>query len=156
MKKSVIFIISIMFFLSVYIVTLFGMKIKIDQFAIYMTDLGIQQSSYDKIDSRGVKTKTIQWEDNADHITICWIDCKPEPSNASFPEAIKFSLSGNVKEIDNEEVLVGYKNGVEEKIAKVEPNGRVTFFNPGSAIVRIYSVDGSGLEDKIQIFCLET
>ena len=47
MRKSVIFIISVIYIVSIVAVTFFGMKIRTDQFQIYITNLQI--TSYDQI-----------------------------------------------------------------------------------------------------------
>lgn len=140
MKKSVIFIICVIYGLSIFIVTLFGMKIKVDQFEIYMTDLTI--TSYDSESKKGIKLKTIYKDETQESVKFR-IEYEYKPENASYPNKIKFSISDNVKKKDGEEVVV----------AQISSLGIVEFFAVGTVTVRVYATDGSNQSDTLEITC---
>lgn len=140
MKKSVIFTISIIYLLSIFIVTMFGMKIKVDQFEIYMSDLQI--TNYDKIDKKGNKVKTIYMDDNVGYVTF-QVEYEYKPENASYPDKIKFLLRNNTRILDGQEV----------EIATVTDYGTVAFTRVGSVTLKVYATDGSSKEDYISVSC---
>lgn len=140
MKKSVIFTISVIYLLSIFIVTLFGMKIKIDQFAIYMTDLQI--TSYDRISIKGVKTKNLDWDELKGYSEF-QIEYEYKPDNATYPDKIKFALTDHIK----------VRDGAEVQIATITSFGKVVFTSIGTVRVKVYATDGSAKEDTIQISC---
>ncbi len=140
MKKSVIFIISVIYLLSIFIVTLFGMKIKVDQFEIYMSDLQI--TNYDKIDKKGNKVTTVYMDENVGVATFL-VEYEYKPENASYPDKIKFLLRNNIKIVDGQEV----------NIATITDYGMVAFTRVGTVTVKVYAADGSNKEDYISISC---
>lgn len=144
MKKSVIFIISVLYLLSIFIVTMFGMKIKVDQFEIYMSDLQI--TNYDKINKKGNKTKTLYLENGQESVSF-FIDYEYKPENASYPEKIRFSLSGQHK------IFAGENNDEPIEIAIVDEKGWVVFVHIGEVTAKVYATDGSGKSDTIIISC---
>lgn len=140
MKKSTIFIIAVIYLLSIYVVTLFGMKIKVDQFEILMEKIEI--TTYDEKDIKGIKTKNIVFDENVEY-TSFQLDYTYSPTNATHPDQVKFIISGNIKK----------KNGEEVTIASVTSFGKVIFTNPGTVTVKILVSDGSGVNDTIRISC---
>ncbi len=140
MKKSVIFTISIIYALSIFIVTLFGMKMKVDQFVIYMDKLEI--TSYDKISVKGVKQKTVYLGEHDEYVAF-QLEYEYTPDNATYPDKIEFLLKDEVKIRDGEEIT----------IATITSFGKVVFTAIGTVTVKVYAGDGSVLEDVIQISC---
>lgn len=147
MKKSVIFIISVIYLLSIFIVTLFGMKIKVDQFVVYMSDLQI--TNYDKINKKGNKVKTLYLESGQEAISF-FIEYEYQPENISYPEKVKFSLSGQVQIFANES---GEPEEIE--IATVDAKGWVVFTHIGEVTAKVYATDGSGKSDTMILSCLK-
>lgn len=143
MRKSVIFTISIIYALSIFVVTLFGMKMKVDQFVIYMDKLEI--TSYDKISVKGIKQKTVYLGENDEYVAF-QLEYEYTPDNATYPDKIEFLLKDEVKT----------RNGEEITIATITSFGKVVFTAIGTVTVKVYAGDGSVLEDVIQISCRNT
>ena len=140
MKKSVIFLIAIIYLVSIVIVTFFGMQIAIDQFKVYMTKIEIT-NEYKMIDDEKyiiIKFDTVQG------YTSIFIDYETAPDNASNPEKISFRISGN-EYVDSE--------GNVTICATVTDNGEVTFTRPGQVVVTVSTEDGSRLSDSVNILC---
>ena len=140
MKKSVIFLIAIIYLVSIVIVTFFGMQIAIDQFKVYMTRIEIT-NEYKMIDDEKyiiIKFDTVQG------YTSIFIDYETAPDNASNPEKISFRISGN-EYVDSEGNVTIY--------ATVTDNGEVTFTRPGQVVVTVSTEDGSRLSDSVNILC---
>lgn len=140
MKKTTIFIIAVVYLLSIYVVTLFGMKIKVDQFEILMEKIEI--TTYDEIDIKGVKTKNIEFNETVEY-TSFQLDYTYSPTNATHSDKVKFVISGNIKKKDGQEIT----------IATVTDFGKVIFTNPGTVTVKILVSDGSGVNDTIRVTC---
>lgn len=148
MKKSVIFTIAIIYLMSIFIVTLFGMKIKVDQFEIYMSDLQI--TNYDKINKKGIKTKTLYFDTETDEYISFFIEYEYKPENISYPEKVRFSLSGQVQ------IFANASGDPEEiEIATVNANGQVVFTHIGEVTAKVYATDGSGKSDIMILSCLK-
>ena len=141
MKKSVMFLIGIIYLLSIFVVTFFGMKIAIDQFKVYMTEIEITNENMKVID--GEKYLIIKF-DTVQGYTSLFIDYKTAPNDASNPEKISFRISGN-EYVDNE--------GVKTIYATVTENGEVTFTRPGQVTITVSTEDGSRLSDSVNILC---
>ena len=60
MKKSVIFLIAVLYLISIVVVSFFGLQISVDQFQVYMTSLSI--TSYDQLVNQN-KYLTINFND---------------------------------------------------------------------------------------------
>lgn len=140
MKKSVIFTIAIIYLMSIFIVTLFGMQISVDQFEIYISSLQI--TNYDEIVG-GKKYKTIYMDEDT-HMAEFQVEYDFAPKNASYPEKIKFILKDEVK----------YKDGEPITIANMTKFGQVAFRYTGVVTVQVYTTDGSSKLDTIVIMCL--
>ena len=141
MKKSVIFLIGIIYLVSIVIVTFFGMQIAIDQFKIYMTEIEITNQECRMID--GEKYIIVEF-DSVQGYTSIFIDYETAPDNASNPEKISFRISGN-EFVDGEGNVSIY--------ATVTDNGEVTFTRPGQVVVTVSTEDGSRLSDTVNILC---
>ena len=143
MKKSTIFIIAVIYLLSIYVVTLFGMKIKVDQFEIPVQKIEI--TTYDTIDYDNVKRKSLVWNDNTEN--TFFIDYSYSPKNATHSDKIKFSIT-----CENETVNV---DGEEKQIpiAEITQFGQIVFNFQGFAEVRIFVADGSGCNDILRVTC---
>lgn len=129
--------------LSIFVVTLFGMKMKIDQFVIYMDNLEI--TSYDKVSAKGVKQKTVYMDELKGYAEF-QIEYEYSPDNATYPDKIEFLLKDQVK----------IRGGEEITIATITAFGKVVFTAIGTVTVKVYAGDGSVLEDIIQISCRNT
>ena len=140
MKKSVIFLIAIIYLVSIVIVTFFGMQIAIDQFKVYMTKVEITNECEIRNDEKYIR---IQF-DTVQGYTSIFIDYETAPDNASNPEKISFRISGN-EYVDSEGNVTIY--------ATVTDNGEVTFTRPGLVVVTVSTEDGSRLSDTVTIFC---
>jgi len=140
MRKSVIFLIGIIYLVSIVAVTFFGMQIAVDQFKVYMTKIEI--TNYQRIidDEKYI----IVAYDDVQGYTSVFVDYETGPDNASNPEKIAFRISGN-EFIDGENRTV---------YATVTEQGEVTFTRPGHVVVTVLTEDGSHLSDFVNIMCV--
>lgn len=140
MKKSVIFLIGIIYIISIVVVTFFGLQPSIDQFQIYMNYISI--SNYDDI-VRNQKYIYLEYDEIEGYSSVT-IQYDYGPTNASYPDRVRFSLSGNVK-LDEE--------GNEVIFATVNSYGEVVFSDTGTVRLTITTTDGSSLSDIVMIRC---
>ncbi len=143
MKKSVIFLISIIYLVSIVVVTFFGMKINIDQFEIYMANIEI--TTYTGINNQGTKFLRLNLNDEGYASAI--IEYNYGPDNATHPDRVEFSLTGN-KGIDKE-------TGEEKTYAKISNTGELLIYNPCAFYVILTTSDGSALKDELYVRCYE-
>ena len=140
MKKSVMFLIGIIYLVSIVIVTFFGMKIAIDQFKIYMTSIEI--TNYQRVID-GEKYIILTFDDVQGYSSL-FIDYETGPDSATEQEKISFRISGN-EYVDGE--------GNRSVYATVSQIGEVTFTRRGHVVVTILTEDGSHLSDSVNILC---
>ncbi|MBR4745090.1 MAG: hypothetical protein IK070_00050 [Clostridia bacterium] len=141
MRKSVIFIISIIYIASIVVVTFFGMKIRMDQFQVYISKIEI--TSYDQIVS-GNKYLRVEFSEIEE--TSVFITYKYEPSDATHPDAVEFSLSNVPTYIDEED-------GEEKPCAIITSMGELLFYKRANVLVTIRTTDGSTLKDSVLVRC---
>ena len=67
MKKSVIFLIAVLYLISIVVVSFFGLQISVDQFQVYMTSLSI--TSYDQLVNQN-KYLTINFNDSEGYASV--------------------------------------------------------------------------------------
>ncbi|MBP5651052.1 MAG: hypothetical protein J6X00_00035 [Clostridia bacterium] len=140
MRKSVIFIISVIYIVSIVAVTFFGMKIRTDQFQIYITNLQI--TSYDQIVG---ENKYLRVEFNELAETSVFITYKYEPSNATNPDMVEFSLSNVPTYTDDD--------GNEQPCAIITRAGELLFYKRANVLVTLKTTDGSSLQDSVIVRC---
>ena len=143
MKKSVIFLIGIIYIMSIVVVTFFGLQPGVDQFQIYLDNITI--TTYDFQSSSGQKYKNVEF-DTLEGSGYVKIEYEFGPENASYPYRVKYSLVGNTSTDEN---------GVTTTFATVNNFGEVTFINEGSVILTITALDGSKVSDSVTIFCVK-
>lgn len=140
MKKSVIFLIAVLYLISIVVVSFFGLQISVDQFQVYMTSLSI--TSYDQLVNQN-KYLTINFNDSEGYASVV-IEYDYAPSNASYPDGVSFSLINNT--YTNEEGKTVY-------YAQVSVTGEVVFYSRRTVRLTITSTDGSKLSDSVTIVC---
>lgn len=140
MRKSVLFLIGIVFVISIVVVTFFGMKISFDQFKIYINEIEI--TNYDR-EIRGNKYKTVYYNQTEGYTTL-FIEYKIGPENASDPDAISFTLTNNTYEDEN---------GETQYYAEISSSGELVFYKPKAVTVTITATDGSGKSDTMVVTC---
>lgn len=140
MRKSVVFLLGAIYLVSIVVVTFFGMQAKMDQFQIYMTSIEI--TSYDQI-VRGNKYLNLTYNETEGYSSI-FITYAYNPSNATFPEKVSFSLVGNTYE-DEE--------GITQFYATISPMGELVFYKRKAVTVTITTTDGSKLSDSVMVIC---
>ena len=141
MRKSVIFIISIIYILSIVAVTFFGMKIRMDQFQIYLTKIEI--TSYDQMVGNN---KYLRLEFNELGETSTFITYKYEPSNATNPDMVEFRL-------DNVPTYIDEEDGEEKPCAIITNMGELLFYKRANVRVTVLTRDGSSLQDSVLVRC---
>lgn len=140
MKKTVIFSIAIIYLISIIVVTFFGMQSRLDQFQVYMTKIEI--TSYEQV-VNGNKYTFVDFNDDEGYASM-FIEYTYAPDNASYPDKVSFSLSGNTY-VD--------ENGETAYYAEVSPNGEVVFYSRKAIVLTIRTTDGSSLSDSVTIIC---
>ncbi len=141
MRKSVVFLLGAIYLVSIVVVTFFGMQAKMDQFQIYMTKIEI--TSYDNI-SQGNKYKFITY-DETEGFCSTFITYTYEPSSATFPERVSFSLVGNT--------YTDETTGETKYYATISTSGELVFYKRKAVTVTITTTDGSKLSDSVMVIC---
>lgn len=140
MKKSVLFLIGAIYIVSIVVVTFFGMKAKMDQFQIYMTNIEI--TTYDQIVNNN-KYLTVNYNETEGYTSV-FISYSYGPSDATFPDKVKFTLVGNTY-VD--------ENGEKQYYAKISKTGELAFYERKAVKVTITTTDGSKLSDSVTVIC---
>ncbi len=141
MKKSVVFLIAVIYIISIVVVTFFGLRVNMDQFTIYMNNIEI--TSYDRV-SDDEKYAFLEFDDNdADKNTI-FIEWITGPDNATNPDNISFSLSNATYTDSDGNVTV---------FAEIHANGELVFYARRTVRVTIRTTDGSNLSDSVIVRC---
>ena len=99
MKKSVIFLIGVLYIISIVVVTFFGLQATIDQFQVYMNSISI--TSYDQIVNDN-KYLIVNFNDTEGYTSV-FIEYDYTPSNATHPDRVSFSLVSNTYVDENGE-----------------------------------------------------
>ena len=140
MKKSVIFLIGVIYVLSIVVVSFFGMQPAVDQFKVYMTDIEI--TNYTTI-ANGEKYITLDYNE-IEGITRVDLEYSYSPDNASYPNSVKYTITGNTYKDSKGDVVT---------FATVSSTGSVEFLEPGIVTVTITATDGSKVSDSVKIIC---
>ncbi len=140
MKKSVLFLILVIYLISIVVVTFFGMKARMDQFQIYMNRIEI--TSFDQ--KVGNDKYLIVKYDETEGYTSVFIEYEYGPTEATFPEKIKFTLSNNTY-VD--------EDGNTQYYATISQMGELTFFKKKAVKVTLTTTDGSKLSDTVTVIC---
>lgn len=146
MKKLNAFILLIVVFLSVFIITFFGQAVSMDQFKVLLTYISI--TTYDEKLYELMNQKYLIYKYNPDIDNTIRIEYEQGPQTAtSYNDLPKFSLVGDVGQ--NED-------GTSFKKAVVNKYGEVTLLycsldEPSSIIVNVETNDGSRLKDSLTI-----
>ena len=140
MKKSVIFLIGVLYIISIIVVTFFGLQATIDQFQVYMNSISI--TSYDQIVNDN-KYLIVNFNDTEGYTSV-FIEYDYTPSNATHPDRVSFSLVSNTY-VD--------ENGETAYYAQVSATGEVVFYARRTVKLVITTTDGSKLTDSLMIIC---
>lgn len=141
MKKSVVFLIGVIYVLSIVVVSFFGMQPAVDQFKVYMTDIEI--TNYTTI-ANGEKYITLDYNE-IEGITRVDLEYSYSPDNASYPNSVKYTITGNTYKDSKGDVVT---------FATVSSTGSVEFLEPGLVTVTITATDGSKVSDSVKIICI--
>ena len=141
MKKSVIFLIGVIYVLSIVVVSFFGMQPAVDQFKVYMTNIEI--TNYTTI-ANGEKYITLDYNE-IEGITRVDLEYSYSPDNASYPNSVKYTITGNTYKDSKGDVVT---------FATVSSTGSVEFLEPGIVTVTITATDGSKVSDSVKIICI--
>ena len=140
MKKSVLFLIGVICFVSIFVITFFGSEINIDQFKVYITKVEI--TNYDKIVDGYGKWKNIKYDDLEG--ASLFIEYTVGPENATNKSALKFSLTNNTYIDENDNEL---------PIATIDQKGEIFFYRKGTVRVYLVSTDGGERTDNMWVRC---
>lgn len=140
MKKTSVFLIIVIFIMSVIVITFFGKSIAFGQFQVYITSITITND-------RG-NNNTISIEFNEDNkngeYTSVFLHYVVTPDDATYKEKVEYYLTGNTYEDEKGNV---------QYIADVNPDGEVYFMEPGAVRAYVVTTDGSALSDDVLIIC---
>lgn len=142
MKKSVFFIIGIVYLMSVVVVTFFGMKINIDQFTKLLTKIEI--TNYSEIIGN---TKYIFFDFDELRENTVKIEYTYAPENADYPDKVSFYISENP---DNIKPSANQEN---PSMLPFMNMNEVVFTAPGTATIVVRAQDGSGCSDMVTVIC---
>lgn len=142
MRKSVIFIISIIYIASIVIVTFFGMQISMDQFPIVFDSIEI--TSYDEVVS-GKKFLYIDFDETEGYGTT-FITYKYSPKNVTHPDKVEFAIVGNNEYVD--------EHGEKHVYASIDQFGRLVVFKANRLVtVTITTTDDAKKSDTVRVYC---
>ena len=128
MKKSVIIIIAIVFVISVALVNFLGVKHKVFDEIIYVSEISFDDENIKIRESDGAKYIRLSPDENGDRkYQIRYIIGPDEATN----KGVRYAISSNC--------------------ASVDENGLVTFTKKGDAIVTIMPDDDSDCTDTLTI-----
>lgn len=139
MRKSVLFAIGIVYLASIVVVTFFGLQLRMDQFQVYMESINI--TTYDEI-RNGKKYLYLDFDDSEGFKSVfIWFEYSPD--EATYPDKVKYSLTGHT-----------YEEGGETKYAAtISERGELVFYKRKAVTVTITTTDGSKISDKVFVFC---
>ncbi len=140
MRKSVLFLIGVLYLVSVVVVTFFGMQARMDQFKVYITSLEISNENIN-IDDENLKYAVLRFKQNEEIVSF-WVETKIEPSNATNTKLDYILLNSKGEKVSDE-------------VAIVSQLGEIVFLKPVSGIsLIVLSTDGSNMRDTLRISCL--
>lgn len=141
MRKSVVFLIAVIYIISIVVVTFFGLRVNMEQFTVYMNHIEI--TTYDRIMNEE-KYVFLEFDDNDPYNNAIFIDWLIGPDNATHPENVEFSLSNETYTDSEGNVTV---------FAEIHANGELVFYSRRTVRVTIRTTDGSNLSDTVVVRC---
>ena len=143
MRKSVLFLVGILYLVSIVVVTFFGMQARMDQFKAYVSSVTIiNEGITETTNEDGTKTRSLTvFFPTKDATEVSFtILTKVLPENALNKTLSYTLLDSNAEPVADEE-------------AKVLPDGRITFAKAMTVTLIVSSTDGSNKTDTIKIRC---
>ncbi|MCD8205210.1 MAG: hypothetical protein LUD29_01145 [Clostridia bacterium] len=140
MKKTSVFLIIVVFIMSVIVITFFGKSIAFGQFQVYMTSITITN---DRGNNNTISVEFSDYTQNGEYTSV-WLHYVVTPDDATYKEKVEYYLTGNTYE-DEE--------GNTKYIADVNSDGEVYFLEPGAVRAYVVTTDGSALSDDVLIIC---
>jgi hypothetical protein len=138
MRKSVLFLLGVLYLVSVVVVTFFGIQARMDQFKVYISHLEI--TNYQgTFDLGGQKVKYASITKKTESVSFC-VETRIEPSNATNKKLEYVLFKPNGELLDSSGIVV-------------TSDGIVEFHETKDVILKIKTTDGSALQESIMIFC---
>ncbi|MCD8209708.1 MAG: hypothetical protein LUC31_02700 [Coprobacillus sp.] len=144
MKKSSLFLIVIIYIVSIVAITFFGQSIEMDQYKVYMSDIWISNESEIVSGSDNIRNINITFNDDEGWGGII-LHYEFLPEDATDSDAVKWSLYGNTGILAD--------TGEEVVIADIDGKGEVVFHRRGMVTAYVTTTDGSNLVDSVRITC---
>ncbi len=144
MKKSSLFLIIIVYIVSIVAITFFGQSIEMDQYKVYMTDIWIDNESEVVEGSDNIRNINISFND-AEGYGYIILHYQYLPEDATDGDAVKWSLYGDTGILAD--------TGEEVTIATIDAKGEVDFQRRGMVTAYLTTTDGSNLVDSVRITC---
>ncbi|MCD8204545.1 MAG: hypothetical protein LUC16_01790 [Coprobacillus sp.] len=149
MKKSSLFLIIVLYLVSIVAITFFGQAITMDQFKVYMDAIWITNDYETVVFPNGEELRYIwiPFNETGEGYTTYQIYYKYSPEDASEPGSVKFYLTGDTyTDPETEEVTV---------YAQINAYGEILFWRPATITVYVTTADGSQLSDWVSITCYD-
>ena len=138
MRKSVLFLLGVLYLVSVVVVTFFGIQARMDQFKVYITSLEITNEEV-TLNSNNDKVVKLVFKQNEETVSF-WVETKVEPSNATNKQLEYILSDSNGNPMSEEKVVVSDK-------------GEVVFKMPCLTYLRVNTTDGSSLHESLILSC---
>lgn len=145
-KKPVLFVIAIVFVLSVVVINFFGLSLRNDQFKNYVNKIEFVSDDIREIkgdDGKTYKLLIVEYDGGADGTQFIDLDYKIYPSDNSVNPGVKWTVRS---ETDDNEDLSDKITVTELGMIEIYENAK-----GGSYIVTIKAIDGSNCSDTIRI-----
>lgn len=155
-KKPVLFVIAVVFALSVVVINFFGLEIRDDQFKNRVSEVEIVSELIEKYpDGQGGEKKWILFEMDENELTATFmLDYKCTPSNADDTN-VKYTVVDTNSSLPCVPDKDEKGNYTINNTIIVNPNGEVVIFK--NAIGKTYTitvtaVDGSNEDDSVNLY----
>ncbi len=144
MKKSSLFIIIVVFLVSIVAITFFGQSIEMGQFKVYVTDLEITNET--ELIGDDIRNINLTWNEEKGWTSV-FVNYTYLPSDATDP-SVSYYLDGAVRTdaTTGEEVTVA-------EVFETTGTAEVVFYRQGYVTCYLTTKDGSNITDSVRITC---
>ncbi len=161
MRKTVLFVIAMVFALSIVLINFFGLKMRTEQFKTYVTKVEFVNPEIE--DMGDIKLWYAEYEDNSNEgrmdIDLDW-KCSPEIADDN---EVSFALTSDFEVEDEDNEFIVYNEEHEKWLSLNKQTGSVKCVGSAfkaedtlSIVVRIQAEDGSNKSDQITIIIVKT
>ncbi len=151
MKKSVVLLISLVYIISVVIVGVLGLKMRVYDEVVYVTDIKVSIRDFDKLEG-AVYAENVKDPENPDRLLYNYYYYIKYTD-----KEIKLEIQSNVEPVESTYSHVTYYIGAgQENYVTLETStdnniAVVTFYKPRFLIINVQSTDGKKLQKSIAV-----